>query len=166
MRGWRLSFILASCALLSGCASMLRLPECAANPAQNLLGEINEVRAREGVPPLRPNVLLARAAEAHARSLAGGDASGHLGSDGSDPLQRITDAGYPPLTFGENTATGSSAPRRIVEAWLASPGHRLVLLDPSYEEVGLGGALDTDRPVWVADFGSQSEPPDTRCHPW
>ena len=58
-----LSFALASCAFLSGCASMLRLPECEANPAQSLLDEMNEVRAREGVPPLRPDVLLA---EAHA----------------------------------------------------------------------------------------------------
>ena len=157
---------LASSACLSSCIEALRVSECEANPAQNLLIEINGIRAREGVPPLWANLRLAKAAEAHAQALAEGTASGHFGSDGSDPLQRISDAGYLPLTFGENIAMGSPVPRLVVEAWFASPGHRLVLLDPSHQEVGLGGVLDHDRPIWVADFGSEREPPQTRCHPW
>lgn len=157
---------LASPVLLFGCATGPGVSECGANPAQRLLFEINEARASEGVPPVWPNAMLVSAAQAHAQALADGTASGHLGADGSDPLERITEAGYLPIAFGENTATGSSAPARIVEAWLASPGHRTVLLAPSYDEVGLGGVLDIDRPVWVADFGARKESSDVRCHPW
>jgi uncharacterized protein YkwD len=157
---------LASSAFLSSCSNHLRIAECEANPAQDLLSEINGARAREGVPPVWVDVRLARAAEAHARALAEGTASGHFGLDGSDPLTRISDEGYQPGAFGENVAMGSLAPRLVVEAWLASPGHRLILLDPSYQEVGLGGVLDPDHPIWVADFGSEKEPPQTRCHPW
>ena len=113
-----------------------------------------------------PNALLMRAGQSHAQALADGTASGHFSADGSDPLERITDAGYLPRAFGENTATGSSAPERIVRAWLESPGHRAVLLDPMQEEVGLGGVLDTDRPVWVADFGASRESSEVRCHLW
>jgi uncharacterized protein YkwD len=161
-----LCFVFASSAFLSGCTAFLQKSECEANPAQNLLVEINEARVREGVSPVWPNVLLARAAGGHAQALAEGRASGHFGPGGSDPLQRIRDAGYLPRTFGENTAMGSSDPRLVVEAWLSSPGHRLVLLDPSVQEVGLGGVLDPDQPTWVADFGSQRESSETRCHPW
>ena len=161
-----LCLALASSAFLTGCVALLRPSGCQANPAQSLLVEINAARAREGVPPVWPNALLITAAGGHARALAEGEASGHFGADGSDPLQRIRDAGYLPVAFGENTATGSSDSKRIVEAWLASPGHRAVLLDPSYDEVGLGGVLDLDRPVWVADFGAATESSDARCHPW
>ena len=160
-----LSLGLAASVFLAGCAALPRVSECAANPAQDLLVEVNAARAREGVPPVWPNALLIRAAQGHAQALADGTASGHFGADGSGPLERITDVGYPPSAFGENTATGSSAPDRIVGAWLASPGHRAILLDPSYEEIGLGGVLDTDRPVWVADFGARKESSDVRCHP-
>lgn len=159
-------FVLASSAFLSSCITPLRPSRCEANPAQQLLIEINEARAREGVPPVWPNALLAGAAEGHAQALAEGTASGHFGPAGSDPLQRITDAGYLPLAFGENVAMGSLVPRLVVEAWLRSPGHRLVLLEPSYREVGLGGVLDPDHPIWVADFGGALESPETRCHPW
>ena len=159
-------FALASSASLSSCILPLRTSECRANPAQQLLFEINEARAREGIPPVWPNVRLSKAAEAHAQALAEGEALGHFGATGSDPLQRITDAGYLPLAFGENIAMGSLAPRMIVEAWLLSPGHRLVLLDPAVQEVGLGGVLDSAPPIWVADFGSGREVTETRCHPW
>jgi uncharacterized protein YkwD len=112
-----------------------------------------------------PNLLLVHAAVGHARALAEGKGSGHVGEDGSDPLERITDAGYLPTAFGENTAMGASAPERVVAAWLASPGHRTVMLDPSYQEIGLGGVLDADRPVWVANFGTRNEAVQLRCHP-
>jgi len=156
----------ASFILLSGCILPPRTRPCASNPAQQLMEVINEVRAREGTRPVWPNVLLARAAQTHARALSAGDASGHFGSDGSDPLQRITASGYYPRAFGENTATGATDPRLVVEAWLRSPAHRQVLMDPSVDEVGFGGVLDTDPPVWVADFGSGRETTETRCHPW
>ena len=158
--------VLAASSLLASCIPPLGVTPCGENPAQELLAEINRVRRLEGVPPVRPNEHLARAAQAHASSLAQGQGSGHFGVDGSDPLIRIRAAGYLPLEFGENIAWGSSAPARIVRAWMDSPGHRLVLLDPDYDEIGLGGALDPDNPIWVADFGAQKERANGRCHPW
>jgi len=161
-----LCFALAASAFLSGCLLPLGTPVCEANPAQQLLVEINQSRARAGVARVWPDVRLASAAQGHAQSLAEGKGSGHFGPAGSDPLQRITDVGYLPLAFGENIAAGSLAPRLIVEAWLRSPAHRQVLLDPSVQEVGLGGVLDPDQPIWVADFGAGKEPGEIRCHPW
>lgn len=156
----------ASTIFLSSCIAPLRVSECRENPAQGLLYEINQARSQAGVPPLWANIRLAEAADAHAEALAEGKATGHFGHDGSNPLKRIEDAGYLPQAFGENIAQGSLAPRLVVAAWLASPGHRQVLLDPSFQDIGLGGVLDPDHPIWVADFGSQKEPPKAKCHPW
>ena len=61
----------------------------------------------------------------------------------------------------EHAATAAAA---LMAAERGSPD--MVLLDPAHQEVGLGGVLDPDRPIWVADFGSEREPPQTRCHPW
>lgn len=165
-KGSALCLTLISWTFLSSCAFSPSTPRCPANPAQQLLDAINEVRAQEGVRPVWPNLLLANAAQAHARALADGEASGHAGLGGSDPLQRIRDAGYLPRAFGENIAMGSPVPRLVVEAWMRSPAHRQVLLDPSVQEVGIGGVLTPDQPIWVAEFGSGREVSETRCHPW
>lgn len=158
---------LALCSvLLVGCLSAFRVAECPANPAQDLLEEINEARVTAGVLPVRPNLLLAVAAQGHARALSRGRAIGHRGNDGSDPLMRITDAGYQPVAFGENVAAGTRSPVLIIQAWLRSPAHRDVLLDPAVREVGLGGMPESDPPVWVADFGASREDAEARCHPW
>jgi uncharacterized protein YkwD len=151
---------------LCGCLPAFRASECEPNPAQALLGEINRVRRDEGIPPVWPNLLLAKAAEGHAVALSRGEAEGHFGADGSDPLTRIRASGYLPVAFGETIAIGSTAPNLVIEAWLRSPTHRAVLLDPSVDEVGLGGFLEIDEPIWVADFGKGREPGRTRCHPW
>ena len=152
--------------ILSSCSKQLRIAGCEPNPAQTLLDVMNQARAQERVPPLWANESLARAAQPHAHAVADGRAEGHIGHDGSDPLQRIENTGYAPRAFGENVAVGTSNPEAAVAAWLASPAHRTILLHPSFKEVGLGGVLDSDRPVWVADFGSEREPPETRCHSW
>lgn len=154
------------CLLLFGCSLPLRTRSCQENPAQRFVREINEVRDAAGVNPVWPNPLLAQAAQGHAEALSEGRAEGHFGIDGSDPLQRITAEGYLPLAFGENVAFGGADPGLVVEAWLRSPAHREVLLDPSVHEVGLGGMLSLDRPIWVANFGSGREEATERCHPW
>jgi uncharacterized protein YkwD len=157
---------LAYLVLHSSCIPPMGVSPCPHNPAQGLLAEINRVRSLAGVPPVRPNEHLARAAQGHATDLAAGRGDGHFGPDGSDPLVRITDAGYMPNAFGENIAWGSSTPERIVQAWMDSPGHRMVLLDPYYDEIGLGGVPEAGPPIWVADFGAQREPATGRCHHW
>ncbi len=151
---------------LSSCSKQLGIAGCEPNPAQNLLEVMNQARAKEGAPPLWANESLTKAAQPHAQAVGEGKAEGHIGPDGSDPLQRIEGAGYRPRAFGENVAVGSLNPEVVVSAWLASPAHRAILLDPSFQEVGLGGVLNPDRPVWVADFGSETDPPKTRCHSW
>jgi uncharacterized protein YkwD len=66
----------------------------------------NQQRANYGLPPLTANAALAVAATAHSNDMANNNFLGHIGSDGSNPGQRITRAGYSWFTYGENVAGG------------------------------------------------------------
>jgi hypothetical protein len=52
----------------------------------------------------------------------------------------------------------------MVQAWMASPGHRENLLSRDYTQIGLGIALGTpgagaDGATYTTDFGSAKRPP-------
>ena len=66
----------------------------------------NQQRANYGLPPLAANAALAAAATAHSNDMANKNFFSHTGSDGSNPGQRISRAGYNWYTYGENIAAG------------------------------------------------------------
>jgi uncharacterized protein YkwD len=106
---------------------------------------INRERVTRGERPLRANLRLRRAAQAHTDSMAFSDYFEHVGPAGQTPLARMRDAGYISsrvgYEVGENIAWGTlslSTPRAIVATWMASPGHRANILDPRYRETGIG----------------------------
>ncbi len=100
-------------------------------------------------PPLALNPYLIEAARRHSQWMLDNDVFSHTGENGSDPGDRMQAAGYPfvpPWSWGENIAwrgtTGSVDPVEFVkkehESLFKSPGHRVNLLDPGFEEVGIG----------------------------
>ena len=81
--------------------------------ATRVLRLVNEARAAARscggkqfapAPPLSMSPVLASAAAAHARDMAEHGELTHTGSDGSQPAERITRAGYPWRASGENVA--------------------------------------------------------------
>jgi uncharacterized protein YkwD len=107
---------------------------------------VNRERATHGERPLRVNGRLARAAQAHVRSMAVYDYFEHVSPSGLTPLARMRAVGYissSPVGYevGENIAWATlslATPRAIVAAWMQSPAHRANILDPRYRETGLG----------------------------
>jgi uncharacterized protein YkwD len=107
---------------------------------------INRERRAHGERPLRPNRRLARAANAHTKSMVVNDYFEHVGPSGSTPLARMRAVGYISSSrvgyeVGENIAWGTlslATPRAIVAAWMRSPAHRANILDPRYRETGIG----------------------------
>ena len=57
------------------------------------------------------------------------------------------------LGITQITAWGTSSPRTMVQAWLRSPPHRAIMLDPRYRVAGAYVGHDFGRVV----FGSASE---------
>ena len=122
---------------------------------------VNKIRARHGLRRLRASRALARAANDHTGDILRTDVLSHCSSDGTPMATRVrryTGADW----VGENIATVTrkgSAARKVVRMWMASPGHRAVLLSPSGRRIGVGkraGRLGTaKRAVFTADLASR-----------
>jgi len=133
--------------------------------AQRLLDEVNRVRAMAhqcggkafpAAAPLVWNATLASLAESHGRAMANGNHFSHLDPDGRTPGDRAELAGYPGSPVGQNIAAAQDRPGRIVEGWLANPGHCSNLMNPRFTELGAAYAVDpkSDAGIyWVGMFG-------------
>jgi uncharacterized protein YkwD len=107
---------------------------------------IDREREQNGERALTPDVKLQRAAQGHSEEMASQDYFAHVAPDGSTPTQRMRASGYIYSSqigyeVGENIAWGTlwlATPQAIVNAWMASPGHRANILDAHYRDTGIG----------------------------
>ena len=114
----------------------------------------NQRRAEAGIAPLRVNSTLAAAAQRHAEDQASVDVMSHTGTDGSNPGTRIQRSGYPVCAWGENVAAGYGSATSVMGGWMASPGHRENILNPTFVDVGIGLAYAADgTPYWAMELG-------------
>jgi uncharacterized protein YkwD len=105
----------------------------------SLLTTMNGVRQSNGLPALRIDFHLVRAARAHSADMMHRQYFAHGSVAG-----RAVAAGARGPVFGEDLAwaTGITA-QWVVDRWLASPAHRAVLLRPGFRRVGIGYAFGT-----------------------
>jgi uncharacterized protein YkwD len=109
---------------------------------------INRERARAGEDPLRSDFELRAAAQHHSDDMLARDYFDHNAPGGETLLDRMRSSGYLysshfGYVIGENIAWGTlalGAPKAIVEAWMASAGHRANILDASFRDTGIGVA--------------------------
>jgi uncharacterized protein YkwD len=108
---------------------------------------INKLRRHRHRRALKNNSELLRAANRHARDMVSSQYFSHDSPDGRGVADRIKRTGYvrgfARWQLGENLAWGSgpqSTARRIVLAWMRSPGHKRNLLNAGYREAGLAVA--------------------------
>jgi hypothetical protein len=103
-------------------------------------------------PPLAFHPLLIDSARAHSVWMLDTDTFSHHGIDGSDPGDRMSDAGYSftgSWAWGENIAwsgsTGAIDPTEETidrhDGLFLSPGHRKNICSDSFQEIGIG--IDT-----------------------
>jgi uncharacterized protein YkwD len=123
----------------------------------------NAQRSQAGLQPLRLNLQLNAAAQAHTEDMAIHDFFAHTALNGSSPGDRTRLAGYSSSSVGENIAAGYATPEAVVQGWMNSPGHRANILNSSYEEIGVGyyyAANDTGKvnykSYWTQNFGDIS----------
>jgi uncharacterized protein YkwD len=104
--------------------------------AAELVVETNAARVDEGLTALTVSECAATEAFVRAEDLAGGQELEHA------PLTPVIEECPPATTAAENLARAAATPHDVVDAWLASPGHRANLLDPDLDQVGIGCLLD------------------------
>lgn len=134
---------------------------------QKLLEQLNVARSQPrqcggqafaATTPLAWNAVLGSAAESHSRAMANNNFLDHKDRDGRTPGDRAELAGYSGQLVGENIAAGQDTVRKVVDGWLASPGHCANLMNPQYRELGAAYATDpkSDAGIyWTAMFGAQ-----------
>jgi uncharacterized protein YkwD len=126
---------------------------------QLVLREINAVRTTRGLAPLAASEPLSRSAAAHSRAMATFGFFAHESRNGTSFSQRIKQFyGFRsnPWTVGENLAMfGGSTPSAgaIVNAWMASPGHRANLLREVFRDAGIAVMFN---PAAGGVFGGES----------
>jgi uncharacterized protein YkwD len=152
----------------------------AGDAAFALLCDMNELRAQNGVGPLRWDWRLWIAAQRHAQDMAAQHYFSHRGLDGRDLQARVQATGYIPINpdwlIGENLGFGTSyksSPLAVAMGWMNSDAHRENLLEPTFKDVGIGvveGVIDDFGPVgmiYVANFGQRTDDtvsPRARAH--
>lgn len=116
----------------SGASGAADLDEYAAG----LLRGTQEVRRDEGLPPLDESACAISAARSRAAALVGAPLE-HA------PLDEVLAACDPPAgSAAENLSRTAADPAEVVDAWMASHGHRANLLDPTLTSVGIACAAD------------------------
>lgn len=128
--------------------------------AAEMLARVNAFRGRFRLPPLAPSPLLDRISQDHAEDMLARSYSGHRTPEGLGPSERAQAGGYP-AGIGENIVEQRFSVEEALAAWLDSPPHRRILLDPGCREMGLGLAVGEGydaapggyRVIWVQSFG-------------
>ena len=104
--------------------------------AANVTALMNEYRADAGLPPLRIDPSLTRAAEARMRDMADGEWWSHESPDGTPPFAHIP-VDYDYSFAAENLAAGFDTAGLLVLSWMESPGHRANILGVNYADCGI-----------------------------
>ena len=163
----------AADALAARCpaADQAPLGESRAQAAAAVVCVLNRERARRNLPRLRAVSSLERAAKRHAGEMVRRRFFAHTTPEGITMTDRLRAVGYVrddhAWTVGETLAWGTgtrATPAAVVDAWLASPSHRRVLLDDTYQDVGIGvitdvpfeDAADPLRGTYAAELGVRS----------
>jgi uncharacterized protein YkwD len=104
-------------------------------------------RAARGLPPVRPAPALDLVARRHAADMVVRGYFAHVSPTGGTVERRARRAGYlddaPCWALGEDLGVAPppvATAQAVVAAWMASPSHRSVVLDPDFREVGVAVA--------------------------
>ena len=116
---------------------------------KQLAAAMNAVRRQYGLRPLKLVPGLMRSADKHSLQMACNGYFAHSSPNGASFITRVKrfygSAGSSYYSAGENIlwAQPRVKPRGIVARWLASPGHRAVLLSSHWRVFGIGVVSST-----------------------
>src|SRR4051794_32314471 len=145
------TFLALALALLLILAALVPAVASAGTREQAMLGSINAARAARGLAPVKPYRPLRRASKRYAAYMIRHNTWAHA----ANPARGVH-LQYVGEILGESTW---DYPPGLVQAWLASPAHRPLILDARHRYVGIGvrhGVMDgASSWVWVVRFGAR-----------
>jgi uncharacterized protein YkwD len=105
---------------------------------------VNAERAAARLAPVQTAAALELSAQRHATDMVARGYFAHISPSGGTVDKRARRAGYitaPCWALGENLGwapPAAASAQAVVGAWMESPGHRSVILDPDFREIGIG----------------------------
>ncbi len=125
----------------------------------DLLGRVNALRASVGRAPYTINSALSAAAQDQAQWMASTGSISHTRPDGSGPRTRAAAYGYPSAQVSENIYGGTNATADSAwNFWLNSGIHYAGMVNPNYNEIGIGSASGSWGSTYVMVFGNSGGP--------
>lgn len=118
-----------------------------------ILNKINNVRIEKGLKPLTINNELNKIAIIKARDMAKEEKLSHTSKTFGMTFNLMKERGIKYSAAAENIARWHDTPEFVAQRWLESKGHRENILNPDYNETGIGVAQDRDgKNYWVQLF--------------
>lgn len=136
-------------------------PKVEAQIPARVAGQINQLRANVGAPPVVQSPMLDQASRAHARDMSAQNRAWHFGSDGSSPLDRIRRQGYMGHLVGENISETYENEITTLNAWMQVRDTRDVIMDPRATDFGIGWFQEPSGKIWwvlMTGSGSMAMP--------
>lgn len=124
--------------------------ERAADAAQ-MLSDLNDARAKAGLPALELDPQLDQVAHEHAVDMIVRHYFAHETPEGASPFDRMQREGCRYSWAGENMAINVDTDSAF-RALLASQGHRENLLNPHFKRIGIAAIPSDSGEVFVQDF--------------
>ncbi len=98
----------------------------------------NDNRSKNGLSGLSENNLLSEIAKMRVEDMFAKGYFEHTSPTGDSASKMAGRLGYKYITIGENIAEGNfDGAEGLVDAWMASPGHRANILNKNYTEIGV-----------------------------
>jgi uncharacterized YkwD family protein/spore coat assembly protein SafA len=120
---------------------------------QRVIDLVNQQRANAGLHMLAKNWELCRVARYKSQDMINKGYFGHISPTYGSPFKMMEDFGISFTAAGENIAYGQRSPEEVMNAWMNSPGHRANILNPSYNQIGVGCAKSSNGTYyWTQEF--------------
>jgi len=121
---------------------------------EGVLSYTNIARVQNGaLPALLYNTTLEYSAQLKLDDMFAKQYFEHVSPTGVGPSDLAKTVGYAYVVVGENLALGNFENNaKLVDAWMASPGHRANILNVHYQEIGIavGKGMYEGRETWLA----------------
>lgn len=114
---------------------------------------VNTQRANKGLAPLTANWQLSRVARYKSQDMRDKGYFSHYSPTYGSPFDMMKNFGLSFYAAGENIAMGQTTPAQVMGSWMNSAGHRANILNPNYNEIGVGLAKGGNgRFYWTQEF--------------
>lgn len=107
---------------------------------QKVIDLVNRQRAQNGLSALKANWEVGRVARYKSQDMINKHYFDHQSPTYGSPFNMMENFGIKFNAAGENIAYGQRTPQDVMNDWMNSPGHRSNILNPTYNQIGVGVA--------------------------